>query len=134
MKLLMKWFPSLLVAACSGMAAAVASGNETGRSSVFDSIPRGDRVALRTILSYARLISSRDHQGNTLLICAAAYADVRTVRLLLEKGADPNATNNAGVTALMRAAGEYDKVRLLLNRGADPNKKSALGNTALLLA
>jgi ankyrin repeat protein len=59
---------------------------------------------------------------------------VDAIELLLAQGADPNATNAAGATALMRAAGSYEKVRLLLAHGANPNAKSALGNTALILA
>jgi ankyrin repeat protein len=124
----------LLLTACSGLNAAAASPNNSPRCSIFDSIRRGDVAALRSTLNQSDQISSRDPQANTPLIYAAAYADVRTVRLLLEKGADANATNTAGVTALMRAAGDYDKVRLLLQYGAHPNTKSALGNTALMIA
>ncbi|HXG49372.1 MAG TPA: ankyrin repeat domain-containing protein, partial [Methylomirabilota bacterium] len=45
-----------------------------------------------------------------------------------------NATNEAGATALMRAATDFDKTRLLVERGADVNVRSRMGNTALLLA
>jgi ankyrin repeat protein len=56
------------------------------------------------------------------------------MRLLLDRGAEVNATNAAGATALMRSAAYPDKVALLLERGADVQARSGLGNTALMLA
>src|SRR5262245_16155976 len=130
----MKPLIPLLLSAHLCSAAIAAPTNEATHGSIFDAIRSGDMTTLGSVLSQAGQISSRDNQANTPLIHAAAYADAKTVWLLLEKGADPNATNNAGVTALMRAAGDYEKVRLLLRHGADPNRKSALGNTALMIA
>lgn len=74
------------------------------------------------------------------------------VKVLLDHGADPNATLHApllmrqhnggdpslgnGATPLMRAAkaADVDLVRTLLDRGADPSRAMANGNTALLVA
>ncbi len=55
---------------------------------------------------------------------------------LLDKGADVNAKNNSGVTALMSAAyaGQADSVKALLERKANVNLKDSSGNTALSLA
>ena len=41
------------------------------------------------------------------------------MRLLLDKGADVNARNAAGATALMWAATDLAKVRVLVDRGAE---------------
>src|SRR5205085_834984 len=49
-------------------------------------------------------------------------------------GANANATNNSGATALIYGAGDAKKIRLLLSRGADPNHASSLGNTPLMAA
>jgi ankyrin repeat protein len=77
---------------------------------------------------------------------------VDAVRLLLERGADPNAplkkailqrqhtfgdgTLGAGATPLMRAAksGDVELVRVLLGAGADPRLTLPNGTTALMLA
>ena len=56
------------------------------------------------------------------------------VRLLLAQGANPNAQNDDGGTALMYAIEDAEKTRLLLDRGANPNLRSGEGRTALLIA
>ena len=60
---------------------------------------------------------------------------VAKAALLLDHGADPNARDNKGFTALHRAAeiGEVQIVRLLLERGAFPHPDAA-GHTPLSLA
>ena len=80
-------------------------------------------------------MNGRDADGNTPLILAAFYANPNCVALLLEKGADANATNKAGVTALIRAATNFEKTRLLVDAGAKVRVRTAdLGNTPLILA
>ena len=62
------------------------------------------------------------------LLGTAFLADVNTVRLLLDRGADVNAFDIAGRTPLMYAAVSdllpADVVKLLIDRGADINAKS----------
>ena len=55
------------------------------------------------------------------------------VRVLLAAGANPNAKNPAGDTALHIAAhdGKLDPLRALVEGGADVNAKNAKGQTAL---
>jgi ankyrin repeat protein len=66
---------------------------------------------------------------------ATLFGDVAVVKLLLDRGADPNVTNNVGATALMWAIPELTKVKLLIARGANVNARSAdLGPTPLLVA
>jgi ankyrin repeat protein/mono/diheme cytochrome c family protein len=91
-------------------------------------------------------IKPRSRLGNTALILAARkFGNSRTVRLLLDRGADPNAKNVFGATALMAAAsaGDAETVRALLDRGADVNAKPNMdpngfawggGRTALMWA
>src|SRR5262249_52624645 len=77
----------------------------------------------------------RDAEGNTPLILASFYASPRCVGLLLEKGADANAANKAGVTALIRAATNVEKTCLLVQAGAKVGVRTTdLGNTPLILA
>jgi ankyrin repeat protein len=75
--------------------------------------------------------------GETALMEAAIRGDVAGAKLLLDKGAEVNAADHRGFTALLLAA-QYDGdspelVRLLLSRGADLNAV-AEGETALSLA
>jgi len=55
---------------------------------------------------------------------------------LIERGADVNAANAHGVTALMIAAarGNIPMLGLLLEAGADPSRKSSAGKTAIDIA
>jgi uncharacterized protein len=75
-----------------------------------------------------------------VLIEAAKQGDLTRVKDLLDKGADVNATDSKGATALWEAAlGARSKesceiARMLLNRGADPNAKDKNGRTALMWA
>ena len=70
--------------------------------------------------------SGPDHPlgpGFVPIIMAASRGFAGVVRALLEGGADPNAIDRRGVTALHHAAGEgnAELVRLLLERGANPH-------------
>ncbi|HJO05018.1 MAG TPA: PQQ-binding-like beta-propeller repeat protein [Acidobacteriota bacterium] len=76
------------------------------------------------------------------LVAAAAADDLAEVEALLGRGADVNADNGFGVTALYSAAdwGRYELVRLLLESGANPDSnptsrgRSPWGKTPLQLA
>jgi ankyrin repeat protein len=70
------------------------------------------------------------------LIEAVSMGDTEEVQTLLVQGADLNATDNDGLTALMWAAKHchIDIVQLLLAKGADVNAKDNKGGTALIAA
>ena len=96
---------------------------------------QGDRGAFRKLLQEEpRAAKLKGPGGSTPLMYAVAVADAEAVRLLLDAGADPDARNEAGATALMWAVDDPDKARLLLRRGADPNARSDDGRTPLLVA
>ncbi len=75
-----------------------------------------------------------DNHGITPLMYAAEIGSVDAMRLLLDGGADVNAQNAFGSTALMWAASDAAKVRLLLDRGAQVNTAAKSGRTALIIA
>lgn len=80
----------------------------------------------------------RDERGWTLLMIAANQGRADVAKALLEKGADPNATEPArGTTATFMAAfqGHNEIIRLLAASGADLNVKSPFdGASAIILA
>jgi uncharacterized protein len=67
---------------------------------------------------------------------AARSGTLQDVQRALKAGADVNAKNNEGTTALMQAAGSNgpDVVSLLLQAGADASAKDNIGLTALAYA
>ena len=62
------------------------------------------------------------------LLQAVKLGDLSKVRSLLDQGANPNAADENGATALMWAAkiGNLDIVKALIAKGADPKKKGAI--------
>jgi ankyrin repeat protein len=58
--------------------------------------------------------------------------NVKLLQMLLDKGANPNARNKLGGTALMWTGtyGQEEAARLLLKKGADPTLKDHNGITA----
>ena len=67
---------------------------------------------------------------------AAMHRDIATVRSLLAKKAEVNATGSDGTTALewMIRIDDIDTTKMLLAAGADPNKANRLGVTPIALA
>lgn len=104
----------------------------------------GQTDIFRYLLERGADIQVRDKFGNTPLIAAACECALATmnstydiVKMLLIKGANPNAHAHDGTTALMNAAGGFGGsaiVELLLENGADPAAKDSKGNTALAIA
>ena len=96
-------------------------------------------ITVTIIVSLISLLStSTPYAGNVNsdLLTAARQGDTNQVKALLDKGADVNAKDKYGDTALMGAAeaGNTDVVRVLLDKGADVNAKSKDGVTALMYA
>ena len=82
---------------------------------------QGDLAALQEIITRSPGgINQTDKTGMTALHFAAYAAQHEAVRLLLQKGADPNLADYQGATPLHFAAevGDLESIRLLLNGGA----------------
>jgi len=93
-----------------------------------------NRTAIDELLTHKpRAAKARGPGGSTPLMSAALYGDAALVKRLLTLGADPDARNRAGATALMWAVPDTDKMRLLLDAGADVNARSDDRRSALVI-
>jgi len=104
---------------------------------LFSHILAGDREAAAALIQRdPNAIHKRNHKGNQPLHCAANAGDLDFVRLLLDKGADPNAHGQDKQTPLhlAAAAGKIAVAELLLAKGAQVDTRDELGRTPLYLA
>jgi ankyrin repeat protein len=87
-------------------------------------------VDLNATLEYGPPALVLQEQMTPLLWAAdCGHADI--VKLLLEKGADPNTRDYRGRTALFKAGKNVPMAKMLLARGADPNVRDQDGATPL---
>lgn len=102
--------------------------------SLSDAAVAGDVEAVRHHVAAGTDLNERNPEGgSTALIAAASFGQKETAMLLIEGGADLEATNNDGSTALHTAAFlcHEEIVRALLAKGADRNARNSAGSTAL---
>jgi ankyrin repeat protein len=100
----------------------------------FRAVERRENDRLKVMLRDGLSPHLRAPDGSTLLMYAALHGDAEGVRILLDAGADPNAANDDGVTALIWGAGDLEKTRRLVEAGADVNATSQEKMTPLLAA
>jgi len=89
------------------------------------------------VLMTAFLLVSRASAGpNDELVAAASAGDLERVKAHVSRGANVNATDSNGKSALMLASatGNVEVVRLLLTAGAQVNAVTPEGDTALMAA
>jgi hypothetical protein len=90
---------------------------------------------MKILLKVGAKVDGLDSRGSTYL-ASYGFFDTRVERLLLGAGANLNARDDEGATALMHASGfGYEEaVRLLIEHGANLNLKDNKGRTALMHA
>ena len=104
-------------------------------TALIDAVRAGNRSEIeRQIAASPEAVNGKDAGGSTALHHAAGYGPIANLDLLLKKGADLNAKNRRGSTALHWAIHDEGKVRLLLAKGAQINARQAQGRTPLFLA
>jgi len=95
----------------------------------------GTRATVEPVIAAHRdLVNAKDLAGSTPLHHAAAFGAVDIMTLLMDAGADVNARNKRGSTALHWAIHDEARVRLLLSRGANVNGRQIEGRTPLYQA
>jgi len=98
------------------------------------SIRGGDVSRITNLLRQGADPTAKDTDGTPALMLSAVYTDAAVMKALLDRGADPNATNAAQATALHWSGGDPAKVKMLVLKGADVKAVSAAGRTALAIA
>jgi ankyrin repeat protein len=69
-------------------------------ANLFQAVRDGDLTQLKQSLT-ATDLNFRDRRGATLPMQAAAFGNLETLKLLLDRGADVNAKNDSAATALL---------------------------------
>ncbi len=114
--------------------------DSTGKNGAIYAAANGETEILRRILDsgteHAVPLDAQYAHDLTLLMWAAGYGNAVAVKMLVDRGAESNLTDDRGKTALMIAAenGHADVVSVLLNSGADAEIRDKDGRTARDLA
>jgi ankyrin repeat protein len=111
-----------------------AQAAERGREpTLHEAAAAGDVARLKVLLAAGHGVDERDTvRQRTPLHLAMLRAQPDAVRLLLARGADANARDDAGHVPLTLSTGDPTLIKLLLKAGADPNAAGPQGLTATL--
>ncbi|KAI3843955.1 hypothetical protein MKX03_002386 [Papaver bracteatum] len=104
--------------------------NEGGRGSLHVAAAGGGLEVCKYLLETLKLdVDSRDRKGRTPLHHASLKGHFDTVRYLLEKGADPDVSDDMNTTPLICAvkSGDTKILTLLFSRGAHVDAATRLG-------
>ncbi len=101
--------------------------------SILEAVKEGNIETVKQHLDAGTDIDEKDNLwGQRPLHQAIADGHAEIARLLIESGANVNATNNFNTTPLMLAADKSESiVKLLIAKGANVNAKGTMNSTAL---
>lgn len=102
---------------------------ETHTRSLLNAAAGGHNDVIRYLVS-GKWIDVNDRPGADALTMAACNGHVRTVRLLIDLGAE----NLVDALVWATYQGKLEVVKLLLEKGADPNAENSNGTTAIKAA
>jgi cytohesin len=130
-----RWDDVLAMIESSTMANIDLNGvSELGRTALWLGANEGHAAAVKVLLQAGADVNKADDDGFAPLSVAASAP---IAKMLIERGADLNATNTFGQTALWRAVEDGDRagvVEALLQAGADVNKADDDGDPPLPFA
>jgi len=122
------------VIALAAMAAFAIVAVAQDADQIYSAIRENNLAQLKGLLEQKTNVNLEDRRGITPLMYAAEIGSLDAMRLLIDRGADVNAQNDFGSTALMWSVADPAKVRLLLDHGANVNLLARSGRTALIIA
>jgi ankyrin repeat protein len=124
------------VAGLAGALALYLAASGAVSSPVADAAMKGDRNAIRALLTKKADVNAPQADGATAIQWAAYQNDLELADLLIAAGANVKAANRDGATPLSLASinGSAPMIERLLKAGADPNEKGPKGETALMYA
>lgn len=127
-----------LLAGLGATTAAAGPSSSDAGAGLSEAVRHGDEATVKALLRQRIInVDAAEGDGSTPLHWAAYGDNLTLTRLLLEAGADVNATTRLRAeTPLHLAAqtGDPALVKLLLKHGADPRQATAVGTTPLMLA
>jgi ankyrin repeat protein len=114
---------------------------ESGKTPLMYAAMYGHKGAIEALLNAGadpNVAGDEDgEEGQTALMCIASsfFASNRAevIRLLVDRGANPDQQDDQGQTALMIAGENADSVKALLDAGANPDLRDSEGNSAMML-
>jgi len=121
-----------LYVAC--IAASAGQSQDGSQDRLYSAIRANDLRQIKTLLDEGISAKAEGPDGITPLMVAAETGSLDAMKMLIDRGADVNARNTYGSTALMWSVTDLKKVRLLLDHGADVNVAARSGRTALIIA
>jgi ankyrin repeat protein len=121
-----------LYVAC--IAASAGQSQDGSQDRFYSAIRANDLRQIKALLDEGVSASAEGPDGITPLMVAAETGSLDAMKMLIDRGADVNARNTYGSTALMWSVTDLKKVRLLLDHGADVNVAARSGRTALIIA
>jgi ankyrin len=107
-----------------------------GKSDVADAAMKGDRAAVRALITQKADVNAPQVDGATALHWAIYRDDAEMADVLIRAGANVKVASRDGVTPLAMAAlyGNPSMILKLLKAGADAKEVGTNGQTALMLA
>lgn len=132
-------FSIALVALAIGTVPAAAQFQKAGGYQLLDAVRKSDGDALTRILNMpgSTAVNYRDSStGDTALSIVIKRQDALYLQFLLQKGADPNLKDGAGMPPIVQAAiSNFDSaIPFLVQRRANLDLPDANGQTALIMA
>src|SRR5438552_2521618 len=92
----------VLVVACS-VTLLAATGLSAADSDLADAVTNKNKVAIRSLLQQKVDVNAPQADGTTALMWAVRWDDLETADLLIKAGANVNASNRNGATAMYLA-------------------------------